>query len=544
MISRSAIAYLGSAILLPIISAGLFILLYFSSPQTNPRQNEYPFSIIELEDGAAAAELLESAGLGPVISRQTATLPVSRVGRIEDSDIHRLDQRLESDDLRLSPYLESLRSVFDAPLGQGELLFVPADPDRIAPVLRESSIQYYIHQDRNLPFTAGLLLWGVTATAMFAFLRGRSWTLMVALGLLPFYLIRIPVFLAVLSVLFIVLREILVLSDEGYRDELNEAVSAGDELPVFPGSVKGMAMFLHSRVHRHAGLRGIWIVLVLAMLAGLSFLPGSHFGLLVILVPLYTSPLLLASQYRSLVRTGKQEHPLFVPRGITPSWDKPARTERAVLIAVILVSLALPFLFQINASPFPTQFVAALPLVPDPENGESAHPNDILSRQVIELLNARINTDISAQGEASGVKYPAAAYILAEYGYQQAFPYLSINHETGAGRFEDGSVILSRFVREDGVLRSFEETLLIIDEQWIVETVSNSGPYSLLRLYSDRERWYDVRPEPGVLVIPQVWNLVPEFLVLLILAFPWLGRWQFAPLERIISRFRTRSNTK
>jgi hypothetical protein len=536
MIARSTRIHLLVLFLVVIISSGLFIVLFPPSTEEPSAADEYPYTIVEVHPGGqAAADLLESQGFSPVLWRGSVTIPLSRVGSIEEAGLSGLTQRLETGDLRMTPYYAELTAAFDPPAGEGELLFVPGEPDAVAEALEGSGLTWYVHRDRNLPVYAGLILWAIISAAMLIVMDQRPWTAIVAVVLLPLYLIRNPMYLAILSVLFIVLRETAVALDLGYRNEINADDGRGGDSLRFPRGMGELVRFLLSRIRRDAPHRALWALFTLLFMSLLSMLPGFAPGLLALVAALELGLLVLAAQYRRLDFTRSQEHVLFVARPITPSWDKPARNERAVLISVIAVSLALPFVFQVNAAPFATQFISPRILY----DGDSA----ALLDRVAGLLEARVPGERGVEEGGIGDGSPgdlgeiaAAEILIADYAYQNAFPYLSINNSRGAGRYQDRTVYLSRFNRVDGEIQAFEEAVFSLDEIWLSQLAEDLPPYSMLRLYSHRQRWYDVRPEPGVLVVPRIWNLVPEILALLVLAFPWLGRWQFAPLIWIISR--------
>ncbi len=531
-------------VLLAGFSALAAYLILGISPAAIPAVQEYPYTIVELADEAPrAVNALEEAGLGPVLWRESVSMPLNRGASVDPVLLYDLDLRLDADDLRLSPYRAFLLSQFDAPLGEGQLIMVPGDPENISAVLDELTRNYFIHRDRNLPRFAGLLLWVVTALAMLVFVGQRDWTAPVTILLFPLYLVQNPLFLAALSVLFIALKEIGAGLTQAYRDSLSDKNALSVDFP----PPRRWPAFLSGLIRRCEPYRSAWVIGLTVLLAGISFLPGLAAGLLVLPQILIFALVLIWRLRWEYKVAAEREHELFVPEPLTPSWHTPARNERGVLILVLLLSLSLPFLFQVNSAPFPTRFIAPQQLVSpqsavDDGEGQSDAPELVAS--VIALLEERFAaprriSPIDAADPADQMPYPAAV-ILAEYAYQQAYPFVSVGRSGGAGRYENGTVYLPRFDRSGDSLRSFDEEVFRVDEHWIESQRRNLHPRSMLRLYSDGERWYDVRPESGLLVVPHVWNLVPEVLVLFILALPWLGRWQFAPVRWLVAKVKKR----
>lgn len=559
-----------SCVLSIALSAGLcWAGFALDGPGSAQAVDEYPFTIVELTlPVEPAVRALEQAGLGPVLYRDSALVPLSRVSSIEYVPLVDLPSRLDAGDLRLNPYASRLLSQFDGPsrsLGgpNTQLLFVPGRVDHIEQVLKEWDGLWFIHVRRGLPFGTGLLLWALSCALFLLFLPKRRWTIASALTLLPAYLVLSPPYLALVSILFIALREVGSICEQRFRSDLNSG-----RFTHLPESIVGRAFFSSRRIASDAALQGLWSLGVLLSMLGLSFFYRDYRGLFVIFscfAWLISCSLYLILIFRLHVR---QEHQLFMYQAITPSWDKPDKRERAVVFSILLMSLTVPVVFTANSSPFSTELLSFQPLYAD-ELGEDSgftgensdeFPDDMAQRQTqlitrdaLTLLNERVqeeqrapvrfeseSSESAAAGEVEEGRseWNLPALFLADLAYQEAFPYLSIGVSDGAGRYDDGRVQITRFRRDEHGMVAYDEQVFALDEPWIVSASQDNNVRSMLRLYSVRNRWYDVRPEPGRRVSSVAISPWFEMLLILFWAVPWLGRWQFGPVRAVVATVR------
>ncbi len=519
-------------------------LLSFSILQVLPQLDNHPltaddsmYPYVILETRAPVREVLEL--LSPVsdgiIWRENAQLPLSRVGNHGLVGLASLNSRLEEGDIRRSPGLELLESRFHREASGGQLIFIPRayGSSGIEQLLSPLKSSVFLHIDRGLPPFFGAGIWALVTFALLVFADQRVWTLIAAFCLLPLFFVSNPLFLSLSCILFVLLRDAAWRMYDNYCREVQQSIEGEQAreasillFPSTPGEAVGL---LRLQASAAAPFRGLWFALVLAAQLAALIIAVQIIGILCFLQIFVFFAILLLRMYSFLQFSRQQEHSLFFASGLTPAWDKPPRSERAALWFVMILVALVPYLFRLNYSPFPGSFLRAEQL----GTAEDTESLDALLDQVKSRLESRIQGESEEMPEAAPL-----VLLLSDRAYQQAFPHLSLVGKDGAGRYSEGRVMLTRYRRQGDGLESYEETVLEINRDWLLTELESNGSYDMIRLYSDGESWYDIRSETGIHVLPRMWSLIPEMLVIAVLALPWLGRWQFEPLRRLADAFR------
>lgn len=523
-------------ILLLMLAALFFLIPGISSMDStvgNPDQAE--LLIVEVSGStSAAARLMENYGMGKIIHRGNATLLFNNFSQTGELQLEQLLQRNSPEDPRVPPYIQDLAGIFESSRHPGGLLYVPggnhggADPDALSRHLSRNGMANFVHVDNRLPPLFGVLIWTVLFVLVLMYNHGRFWTFIAGAVVLPLFSVRIPIHFSLLIIYFIALRDFFYRQDLEYQRELNRGDAGSPAQPGLRGVLKYYARKLWGQHPYHM----FWI----GGLAAAILLSALFYGSLesIMLIPLTLTGfwvLLGVMNHHGHLRT-QREHPLFFTRGITPSWDLPGRKERILVIAAVLIAVSVPVVFRVNAAGFPVTFIST-ELQGSLENGEET---DQLLGEIRDVMKLRVENETRRDPYRA---FSPAALLLANRAYQQAFPYLALRQSDAqqAGRFEDGRVLLSRFRREEnGELESYDEVVLEIGRIWLKNELESMADNSMLQLYSDGERWYDVRPESSIPVFSRVWSLIPELLLLLLAAFPWISKGRFAVISRIIHR--------
>ncbi|AHC14239.1 hypothetical protein [Salinispira pacifica] len=486
-----------------------------------------------------ASEVLEDYGVEGILHRGNATLQFNNFSGTEVIRLTELLLRNSPEDPRIPPYLSDLAGVFQASRHDGGLLYVVhddesvPDPDALSRHLSRNGIANFIHVDKRLPPLFGVLIWTILFILVLIYNDGRFWTLIAGAVVLPLFSVRIPIHFSLLIIYFIALRDLFHRQDLEYQRALNRNEAGEPRQPGLPGLLKYFLRMLYSQHPYHLfWIAGLGVAILLSALSYSSLES-------IMLIPLTAAGfwVLLGVMNHHRHMSTQREHPLFFTRGITPSWDQPGRKERILVIAAVLIAVSVPVVFRVNAAGFPVTFISAEVT----GSLENRSDTDALLREVKEVMDLRV---VNEDRPGAYSSFSPAGLILANRAYQQAFPYLALRQSDAqqAGRYRDGRVLLSRYRRvEDGELESYDEVVLEIGPGWLEEQLEVMADNSMLQLYSDGERWYDVRPESSVPVFSRGWSLIPELILLLLAAFPWISKARFTVISRIIHRLKTGS---
>ena len=489
--------------------------------QRGPLITEFrlPYFIVETTQSADnLVSHLEARGFGPIIRKNSATLPISRFGSPELQTLVAREVRLQ--DLRVLSQLPRLLEEFQPADGSGDLVFVTGVQEygELAAALRSYDGDYFVHLDHGLPRLFGLLLWALIGIILLLFFKDRRYSLIAMVAFLPGFLMQMPLYLGFSTILCISVREVYITLSTEFTKQVNKTPPDID-LPVKPMDYISFAV---QQIHTHAAAPALWSLGLGLFVFFHAIITGEIGGIYISLIFIPLLIILMGDIVHIIRAAEEREHRLFFASHITPAWSKPSRKERAALLTILALVLALPFVFRVNISPFPTLLLREQVL------GDMNSEEDLetLKTAVVALLNQRI----SGTGNDD---HAIVEIILADRVYQQIFPYLSLSSNEGAGRYENGSVYLTRYEQSDETLNAYEELVFELTAQWLVEELRSATGFDMLQLYTDKEKWYALIVSSSVWVFPYKWNLLLEVLFLLAAGLPWIGRWHFSPIQKL-----------
>ena len=505
--------------LLLILINSAFVVLQLTTDDAVAREQLAHFII---ETPATATPLVASLteqGWGPVLWRETVALPISHFESRDFQPLKRLETQLLEGDRRTLPQLSRLLEEFQPADKTGELIFVPGGrgQNELVDALRDYGGRYFLHADYKLPPIFGPFIWVVITLILLVFLDERRWTLISMLALLPGFFIQLPLYLGLLMLLCLCIREVLISVNRGLRRYVNN-----DPRIVLPTRLKDGALFMWARIRLDATAHAVWVLGICLVLVCYTIIAGEFAGLSVILLLVLLLFLFFGELARSVQLVQNKDHRLFFATHITPAGLLHPRKERVALLTVVVLALSLPLLFRVNTAPFPTillkpQLVGSI---------QSDRDVEALVGRITKLLDQRI-----LGGVQDTDNYAVVDILLADRAYQEIFPYLGLTTNEGAGRYENGGVYLTRYTRSDNILSFYDERVFELTEQWIITALSTISGSDMLQLYTDGKQWYDIQPSSSVRVFSQSWAVMLEILLLLVAGLPWMGRWHYQLLK-------------
>ncbi|MGI9255731.1 MAG: hypothetical protein ACR2PY_02230 [Salinispira sp.] len=513
-----------------LLTAHIFLVgisLFFSILQwIQPPPALLPWLIIEVSGGSnSVTDFLEERNFTPVLRKESALLPISRFGLWEFQRITALESRMGEEDIRILPQLPLLIEQFR--LDGGELIFVPGKPENILASLRSYDGDYVVHSYHPIPPLYSAVIWGITALILLVFFKRRRWTIPVIIAFLPGFFVQAPLYPAVQIILCICVREMIFFSGSEFERHVNVNPHI-----FLPERFISRITFTFKKIRSYALFPAIWTCALLLILCIYALAVRKAAGLYVIAVIPVLMIIAKDEFIRIVTEAQKREHRLFFAAEIMPAWKKASRQERFAVLTALLLAVSIPLTLRMNV--FPLLHVQELGDI------RSAEDLDSLRNRVSVLLDQRVKGATEDTEREDMEHSEENSYIvdilLADRAYQQIFPYLSLTPESGAGRYENGKVYLTRYVSLDEGLDSYEERVFDLTNIWLISELSEAGSTDMLRLYTDGKKWYDLSREFSVRRPSRRWNLLLEMIILAMAGLPWIGRWHFTPVKKLMKK--------
>jgi len=428
------------SLIFPVIVPGL----YRSPAEWDPFQ-----TVFTDRDPAEAERLLAQAGVSEVITEHTSEVLITRFSRVESVPLSDALRRLDPRDPRRDPFIEELPRYFTTDTEGRSLIYVRMGGPtwRIARVVRRalgggSSVAGWV----PARIAVGLAMF-VAASAV-VLLRSGRFRLIVAAGLIPW----IP---AVLGSGIVGAVGSALISFAWWRalGDLSVLLERNDR---GPGTIGGIL-----RV-------GIWPgLIIIASFAGAWGISGIRAALMILPGVAGISAVTTFAFLHRLGGSIHRDHELFAPVSILGG--------RAGMLAAYPVFRRSPALLMIVAAFLVIPPVADLLVTPRsppvPRQVAVAHSDDISYESIGVLWSSNL---------------PDALVDLSDYVAHRAYQE-SLAFGRGYAPPHDGEVVsLSRFrENDDGAYNRFSENMLVFDDAWLADAISNA-PAGITALLASR----------------------------------------------------------